>query len=365
MKKYLIAVIVLIACLTPACGESKITLSPVEEKQNIIVGFSQVGAESDWRAANTNSMKTALSLSNGIELIFEDAQQKQTNQITSIRNFIQQEVDYIVLAPVTETGWDTVLREAKDAGIPVIIVDRMVNVSDDSLFTCWVGSGFETEALKICGWLNEFADKNGISAEQIHIADIQGTIGASAQIGRTKGLEDSAKRFGWHLVTELPGEFTKAKGYEAMKNILENYPSVNVVYCENDNEAFGAIEAIEDAGRTAGSDILNGQIMILSFDGVKAEGMRDVLSGRISCIAECNPLHGPRVLNIINLLENNVRPEKYTYVDEEIFACNDAITSIMLEGGNCKVTLLTPEIVNERTALFGNNHYTEDSPSLY
>ena len=169
-----------------ASAEGSVEAVTTDSGATITVGFSQVGAESDWRTANTESMKSTFSEDNGYSLIFDDAQQKQENQITAIRNFIQQEVDYIVLAPVTETGWDTVLQEAKDAGIPVIIVDRMVNVSDDSLFTAWVGSDFLAEGNKAAEWLNAFATAKGINAKDIHIADIQGTIGASAQIGRSK-----------------------------------------------------------------------------------------------------------------------------------------------------------------------------------
>ncbi len=150
----------------------------------ITVGFSQVGAESDWRTANSESMKSTFSEANGYKLIFDDAQQKQENQITAIRNFIQQEVDYIVLAPVTETGWDTVLQEAKDADIPVIIVDRMVDVSSDDLYTAWVGSNFKLEGQKACEWLKAYAEAKGM--KEINIVDIQGTIGASAQIGRDR-----------------------------------------------------------------------------------------------------------------------------------------------------------------------------------
>ena len=146
-------------------GKDTISLYDTEEAQetisneSIVIGFSQLGAESDWRSANTESMKTTFSAENGYELLFEDGQQKQSNQITAIRTFIQQEVDYIVLAPVTETGWDTVLQEAKDAGVPVIIVDRMVDVSDDTLFTCWVGSDFGLEGKKAAGWLEQYLAK--------------------------------------------------------------------------------------------------------------------------------------------------------------------------------------------------------------
>ena len=140
MKKKMVTALLAVSMLA---GLSAVNVMAADD-DTITVGFSQVGAESDWRTANTESMKSTFSEDNGYELIFDDAQQKQENQLTAIRNFIQQEVDYIVLAPVTETGWDTVLQEAKDAGIPVIIVDRMVDVSDDSLYTAWVGSQLQT-----------------------------------------------------------------------------------------------------------------------------------------------------------------------------------------------------------------------------
>lgn len=313
----------------------------------IVVGFSQLGAESDWRSANTESMKTTFTAENGYRLIFEDGQQKQANQIRAVRTFIQQEVDYIVLAPVTETGWDTVLQEAKDAGIPVIIVDRKVDVADDDLFTCWVGSDFELEGKKAAEWLNQFAKAKEIAPEDIHIVNIQGTIGASAQIGRTKGLADAVKANGWDLLAEGTGDFTQAKGREVMESFLKQYDNINVVYCENDNEAFGAIEAIEAAGKKAGSDITGGEIMVISFDGVNKEAMSYVLMDKITCIAECNPHHGPRVQAIIELLELGQTPDKFSYVDGEIFSADETVKKVSVDGTDYPVTILTPEKVEE------------------
>ncbi|MBQ9766133.1 MAG: ABC transporter substrate-binding protein [Lachnospiraceae bacterium] len=311
-----------------------------EAGREIVIGFSQLGAESDWRSANTESMKETLSERNGYRLIFEDGQQKQSNQITAIRTFIQQEVDYIVLAPVTETGWDTVLQEAKNAGIPVIVVDRMVDVKDDSLFTCWVGSDFELEGKKTVEWLHRYATLKNISPEDIHIVNIQGTLGASSQIGRTKALEDAANKYGWDLMAAVPGDFTQAKGREAMESLLAKYDNINVVYCENDNEAFGAIEAIENAGKTVGQDIANGEIMVISFDGVTEEALDYVRDNKISCIAECNPLHGPRVQAIIELLEMGKVPDKFSYVQEKLFAADKTVTQIVVDGDNYEVTIL-------------------------
>jgi len=278
----------------------------------IVVGFSQVGAESDWRTANTESMQSTFTEENGYKLIFDDAQQKQDNQITAIRNFIQQEVDYIVLAPTTETGWDTVLQEAKDAEIPVIIVDRMVDVSDDSLFTAWVGSDFRAEGDKAVAWMEEtFAD-----ADAVNIVHLQGTIGSSAQIGRTEALDAGVEaNEGWNLLAQQTGEFTQAKGQEVMESVLKQNSEIDVVYAENDNMAFGAIDAIEAAGKTVGVD---GDIKVISFDATKA-GLELVLDGKINYNVECNPLHGPRVAELIEMLENGETPEQLNYVDEEAF----------------------------------------------
>lgn len=315
--------------------------------KTITVGFSQVGAESDWRTANTESMKSTFSEANGYKLIFDDAQQKQENQITAIRNFIQQDVDYIVLAPVTESGWDTVLQEAKDAEIPVIIVDRMVKVKDDSLYTAWVGSNFELEGKKAAAWLKAYLDKTGRGDEQINIVDIQGTIGASAQIGRTKGLEDACKENkNWNLLAEETGEFTQSKGQEVMESLLKKHKDdIDVVYCENDNEAFGAIDAITAAGKTVGTG--KDDILVMSFDSTKT-GLTDVKDGKIILDTECNPLHGPRVEEIIKALEAGETPEKQQYVDEEIFAAVEDVDSVKVEDQDYSVTVVTDDVIKGR-----------------
>lgn len=335
-RRWMIGLLLGLGIILAGCGSRRSTADDTvtsEEIQmdRIVVGFSQLGAESDWRSANTESMKSTFTKEAGYDLIFEDGQQKQVNQIRAIRTFIQQEVDYIVLAPVTETGWDTVLREAKDAGIPVIIVDRKVDVEDDSLFTCFVGSDFELEGLKMAEWLNAFSVNKGIAPQDIHIVNIQGNIGASAQIGRTRGLEQGVAKYGWDLLDQVSGEFTQAKGKEVMEAFLKKYDNINVVYCENDNEAFGAMEAIRAAGRTVGSDLAAGDIMILSFDGVSTESMDCVLKDEITCIGECNPLHGPRVEALIQILEEGRIPEKFSYVEEGLYAHDDTVVSVTVD----------------------------------
>lgn len=282
----------------------------------ITVGFSQVGAESDWRTANSESMKEAFSEENGYELIFDDAQQKQENQIRAIRNFIEQEVDYIVLAPVTETGWDSVLQEAKEAKIPVIIVDRMVNVSDESLYTAWVGSDFLKEGYVAADWLADYLEIQGRTDETIYMVTIQGTMGSSAQIGRTNGITERMKEHpNWIMMERIAGDYTEAKAREVMEYFLEQYSEIDVVICENDNEAFGAIDAIKAAGKTSGP---NGDIIVISFDAVSA-AFDAMIAGDLNLSVECNPLHGPRVAEIIQKLESNEVVEKTQYVMEDYF----------------------------------------------
>lgn len=275
----------------------------------IVVGFTQVGAESDWRAANTKSMQEALCEANGYKLIFDDAQQKQERQITAIRNFIQQEVDYILLAPTTETGWDTVLQEARAANIPVIVVDRMIQVADERLFTCWIGSDFHKEGAVAISWMSQ-----RFGNVPINIAHLQGNLGSSAQIGRTAGLDAGLQaNKNWNLIARESGEFTQAKGQEVMESVLNQHNDIDVVFSENDNMAYGAIDALEAAGLRPGKDVT-----VISFDSNRT-GLELTLEGLISLNVECNPLHGPRVQDIIEQLEAGEKPQKFTYVEETVF----------------------------------------------
>lgn len=345
IKIYLILLCFILALGVTGCanstGNKPSDIEENVEEELITVGFSQLGAESDWRSANTESIRQAFSEENGYRLIFEDAQQKQTNQITAIRSFIQQEVDFIILAPVTEDGWDTVLTEAKEANIPVIIIDRMVDVSNEDLYVGWIGSDFKLEGDKVCQWINMYTKAIGMSPWEVNIADIQGTLGSSAQLGRSKSIKEAAAAYGWNLLAIRMGEFTQTKGREAMRSILQSYPEVNVVYCENDNEALGAIQAIEEAGRTVGSDIKSGDIMIVSFDGVNKEALANLENGGISCIGECNPLIGPRAKAMIEDLIEGKTVGKREYIEESLYSSLDIVKSISVDDVIYDVTIVT------------------------
>lgn len=327
-KMLLLLAVLMLGLYCSGCG-SKAPETEESAKEFIVVGFPQVGAESDWRVANTESMRSTFCEENGYELMYNDAKNKQDNQIEAIRNYLLQAVDYIVLAPVIEEGWDSVLQEAKDAGIPVIIVDRMIRTEDEELFTAWVGSDTYREGETAISWLEEYLKEQGRDKEEISFLHVQGTLGSTPQIGRTAGLEQGLKRHGnWSLAAQVEGEFTQAKAYEAVSEVLEQNKEIDVVYCENDNSAFGAIEALEEAGLTYGAE---GDVIVISFDATEA-GLNACMEGKINLDVECNPLHGPRVEKIIQQLERGETPEKYSYVEETYF-----------EAGK-----LTPELIAER-----------------
>lgn len=309
------------------CGSEREELAG-SSGEMIVVGFSQVGAESDWRVANTESMRSTFSEENGYDLMYSDAKQKQENQIAAIRNYILQGVDYIVVAPVIEEGWDGVLQEAKDAGIPVIIVDRMVRTEDDSLFTAWVGSDTYKEGETAIDWLEAYLEEQGRAEEEISILHVQGTLGATPQIGRTAGLEQGlAEHKNWKLAAQVSGEFTQAKAYEAVSDVLEQNQNIDVIYCENDNSAFGAIQALEEAGITYGT---NGDVIVISFDATEA-GLTYCMEGKINLDVECNPLHGPRVEKIVQTLEQGETPDKYSYVEETYFVPEELTADMIAE----------------------------------
>lgn len=284
----------------------------------INVGFSQLGSESVWRTANTVSIQNALSKENGYFLQFSNARQKQENQIKALRGFISQRVDYIVFAPVTETGWDTVLGEAKEAEVPVIVVDRTVSVRDDSLYQTWIGSDMEAEGEKAGKWLEEELEKEGRQEDAIRIAVLRGTVGSSAQIGRTQGFRAIAGTHpNWNILAEREADFTTARGAEVMEEILKTYGAPDVVVSQNDDMTLGAIDTMEKMGYEPGRDIL-----VISFDSTK-EALRLVQQGKISVDVECNPLQGPVVSSVIRKLENGESVGKENKVSEMVFTAQN------------------------------------------
>ena len=282
----------------------------------IVVGVSQIGSESGWRSANTESLQKTFTKANGYFLIFNNARQRQENQIKAIRSFISQRVDYIVFAPVIEDGWETVLQEAKDAGIPVIIIDRMVNVKDDSLYTTWIGTDARNEGVKAGRWLERYLRLNNRQSEDVNIVVLQGTIGSTAEIGRTEGFEEiAACHDNWYILESATGDFTATKGKEVMRGLLRRYPSIDVLVSQNDDMTMGAIEAMQEAGVSFGE---HGKVTVISFDAIR-DALEMVDDGLINVDIECNPVQGAYIDDIIQKLENGEPVEKSYVVEENVF----------------------------------------------
>lgn len=294
---------------------SEDTLTPVDQSL-IVVGVSQIGSESVWRTANSASIQNEFTKKNGYFLIFDNARQKQENQIKAIRSFISQQVDYIVFSPITETGWETVLQEAKDANIPVILMDRQVKVQDTSLYTTWIGSDFKAEGENAGLWLEKYLEEQGRGKDKINIVVLQGTPGSTSVIGRTDGFNSIVKKHdNWNVLEEVDAEYTTAKGYEVMENLLKKYKDIDVVVSQNDDMTFGAVEAMQKAGISTGVD---GDITIISFDAVKT-ALDMVEKGIINVDIECNPEQGPYIENVIQMLERGEEVEKAYFISEKIF----------------------------------------------
>jgi ABC-type sugar transport system substrate-binding protein len=294
-KKVTIALSVGIMMLTMAgCGSSKqeTTTKPADKK--IVLGFSQIGAESEWRTANTESIKASAQAA-GIDLKFSDAQQKQENQIKALRSFIQQKVDVIAFSPVVETGWDAVLQEAKTAKIPVILTDRSIKMSSgnaEDYYVSFMGSDFVEEGRRAGKWLVDTMKKD---SDPVNIVELQGTVGSAPAIDRKTGFEDILKQHpNYKIIKSQTGDFTRAKGKEVMESFLKSAKAdgqkIDVLYAHNDDMAIGAIQAIEEAGLKPGKDII-----IVSIDGVKG-AFEAMIAGKLNATIECSPLLGDQLM---------------------------------------------------------------------
>ncbi|MCC7293690.1 MAG: ABC transporter substrate-binding protein [Phycisphaerales bacterium] len=259
------------------------TITPVVLAQSArTIGFSQVGAESDWRAAETKSIKTEAE-KRGHTLKFSDGQGKQENQIKALRAFIAQKLDAIVLAPIKEDGWEPVLKEAKAAGIPVFLVDRGIRVPDESLFVTLIASDFVEEGRMAGRWLIE---KTGGKA---NIVELQGTVGSAPANDRKKGFEEAIKEQpGLKIIKSQTADFRRADGKQVMEAFIHaEGANINAVYAHNDDMALGAIQALQAAGMEPGKKVL-----VISIDAVRA-AFEAMIAGRLNATVECNPLMGP------------------------------------------------------------------------
>lgn len=311
-----LATVALLAGCTGGSGDSGSSATGPDGKK-IVVGFSQIGAESDWRKANSQSIKDEAE-KRGIQLQFSDGQQKQERQIQAVRSFITQGVDVIILAPVVETGWEPVLKEAKDAGIPVIVSDRRPDVPDDYYVT-FVGSDFIEEGRRAARWLAGATDGKAV------IAELTGTVGSAPANDRKKGFEEVLRDHpDMKVVFSQTGDFTRANGKQVMEALLKSPEGKNItaLYAHNDDMALGAIQAIEEAGLRPGVDIL-----IVSIDGVKA-AFEAMVAGKLNCTVECNPLLGPQLFDAVEAILAGQSVSKRIETEEGVFTQEQAAAEL-------------------------------------
>lgn len=312
-------IVVAIALTLAGCSSNSSEPTTGKEAANqnsvrkLVVGFSQIGAESAWRTAETKSIQEEAQ-KRGIDLKFSDAQGNMDKQIAAIHSFITQHVDAIILAPQKEKGWDQALKEAKDAHIPVILVDRGVDVSDQSLYATLIASDFVTEGHRAAAQLVLLLDKKLQNMKRAaNIVEIEGTTGSAPAIDRKKGFDDEMAKTQNKIVLSQSGDFTRVKGQEVMEAFLKARKDIDAVYAHNDDMAIGAIQAIEAAGLKPGKDIL-----VVSIDGIH-DALQAIADGKENCVIECNPLLGPAAFDAVAKVVKGDSLEKKTVVQDEQF----------------------------------------------
>ncbi len=299
---------------------------PAADNTSVVVGFSQLGSESSWRIANTASMEKAAKEA-GYSLMMENANQKQEKQIDAIRSFVAYRVDVIVFSPIVETGWDNVLNEAKQAGIPVILMDRMIETQDDSLYTSYVGADFYAEGRRAGEYLVRKADALG--ADHLRIAEIHGTTDSTPMRDRQRGFMDVIARDGrFEVIDSVDGDFLRSKGEECAEQLLEKYGAegIDVIYSHNDAMTLGALDILEQKGIRPGTDIL-----LITVDGEK-DAVDALKAGKINCVVQCTPNLGPAAMELVRSLTSGETISKVTHPEESLFTDFDDLTDPSVEG---------------------------------
>jgi simple sugar transport system substrate-binding protein len=281
MKKLLTLVVALALVLCMVTSASALTIA-----------FSQIGQESDWRTANTDSVTKAIEGHEGWTFVYSDGQQKQENQITALRNFITQGVDYILFTGVVTSGWDEVLAEVNEAEIPLILLDWIPDCADKIDYVAAFGGDFPLEGRRQVQWAGEYLKSLGRDKEEINVVIMEGTTGADAQVGRTEGNLAAIKDYPFmKVIAQQTGNFTRAEGQALMETWLKSYDKIDVLIAQNDDMALGAIDAIKAAGLVPGKDII-----IVGCDSVKA-AFEAIVAGEMNATIECTPLYGPFVVD--------------------------------------------------------------------
>jgi simple sugar transport system substrate-binding protein len=293
-------------------------------KDALILGFSQIGAESAWRIRNTQSVEEAAEQA-GIQLIFTNAEQKQENQIKAIRSFIAYQVDVIAFVPIVASGWDNVLQEAREAGIPVLVTDRKIDAGE-TLYAGFIGTDSEKEGREAGLFLlDKYAHRK--TGDVIRIAEISGTLGSSVANGRAKGFRDILKdKPEFKIVYSESGDFLRSKGAEIMRDILSRHPRIDALFSHNDGMTLGAIDAIRGAGIAPGKDIV-----IVTIDAQQA-AVDALRAGWVNCVIECNPNLGPPIMDLAKQLASGAEVPRFIHVDEKVFREGDDLSNLPPRG---------------------------------
>jgi len=300
--------------------------APEAKQPSVVVGFSQLGAESSWRIANTESMEKAAKEA-GFGLMMENANQKQEKQIDAIRSFIAYQVDVIVFSPIVENGWDNVLNEAKKAGIPVILMDRMIETPDESLYASYVGADFYAEGKKAGEYLIRKADALGV--DHLNIAEICGTKDSTPMRDRKAGFMDAiAGDSRFTVIASVDGDFLRSKGEECALDLLNRFgkDGIDVIYSHNDSMTLGVLDILEQKGIQPGKDIL-----LITVDGEK-EAVDALKNGKINCVVQCTPKLGPAAMALVKSLTSGQKVSKVTHPEEGVFTDFDDLTDPSVEG---------------------------------
>ncbi len=324
MRRFIVAAMLCFLMALSGCAQKNAANeadAPAPE-DTLLLGYAQLGSESGWRIGNSRSIQEAAKAS-GVQLMFINAEQKQEKQIKAIRSFIAYQVDVIAFSPIVEDGWDNVLKEAKDANIPVLLVDRNIKTSDESLYSGFVGSDFLQEGQRA----GEFLIKRTAAMDSVNIVEITGTVDSTPMRQRSEGfrkaLEESDK---YHIVASVMGDFMRSKGKECMETLLQQYDDIDVLYSHNDQMTLGAIEAIEAAGLAPGKDII-----IITVDG-EQEAIDALKAGKINCVVECTPMLGETVIQLAKELARGKTIARCTYSQETTFTEYDDLSALAPRG---------------------------------
>ena len=311
MKRIMLLLLCTCLLLT-GCGARPTGKIERPEEPTLLLGFSQLGWESAWRLANTESIKREAERA-GVSLMYDNAEQKQERQIKAIREFIAYQVDVIAFSPIVETGWDNVLQEAKAAGIPVLTTDRMIQTADESLWSGYVGSDFYQEGVSAGKFLIEKMEREGLG--ELNIVELSGTPDSSPMLQRAAGFRDTIEAYpNLRVIDTMSGDFFRPKGRECMKALLEKHERIDVLYSHNDAMALGAIEVMEEAGLKPGEDII-----VITVDGEQAAV--DLLrAGKINCVVECKPDIGEMVMELAKQLAAGEEIPRVTHSEEQVFS---------------------------------------------